>query len=42
MPEMHLFQPGFTFSASIIFQKKKKQFKNLKKQEIYDIFIKTN
>ena len=32
MPEMHLRQPGFT----------KKENKSLKKQEIHNIFIKTN
>ena len=30
MPEMHLFQPGFTFSASIIFQKKKEAIQKFK------------
>ena len=34
MPEIHLRQPGFTYSASGSF--------NLKKQKIRDIFIKTN
>ena len=42
MPEMHLKQPGFTFSACGPFTKTKKEYKNSKKQEIYDIFIKTN
>ena len=42
LPEMHLKQPGFTYSACGPFTKKKKEYKNLKKQEIYDIFIKTN
>ena len=49
MPEMHLRQPEFTYSASRPFTKKaKKQFKNLKKkkkkktQEIQDIFITIN
>ena len=42
MPEMHLKQPGFTYSACGPFTKTKKEYKNLKKQEIYDIFIKTN
>ena len=32
MPEMHLEQPGFTYSACA--QKTEKEFKNLKKQEI--------
>ena len=43
MPEMHLRQPGFTYSASEPFTKKtKKEYKNLKIQEIHDIFIKSN
>ena len=42
MPEMYLRQPGFTYSACGPFTKRKKEYKNLKKQEIYDIFIKTN
>ena len=40
---MHLRQPGFTNSACIPFTKKaKNEYKNLKKQEIHNIFIKTN
>ena len=31
MPEMHLKQPGFTYSACGPFSKKKKEFKNLNK-----------
>ena len=48
MPEMHLRQPasldksGFTYNACGPFTKNKKEYKNLKKQEIHDIFIKTN
>ena len=44
MPEIHLRQPEFTYSACDHLQKKitKKEYKNLKKQEIHDIFIKTN
>ena len=42
MPEMHLKQPGFTYSACGPFTKKKKEFKNLKKQEIQTIFTKMN
>ena len=42
MAEMHLKQPGFTYSACGPFTKIKKEFKNLKKQEIQDIFIKMN
>ena len=38
-PEMHLRQPGFTYSACRPF---KKTTKNLKKQEIHDIFMKKN
>ena len=41
MPEMHLRQPGFTKSVSELFTKNK-DYKNLKKQEIHNIFIKTN
>ena len=42
MPEIHLRQPGFTYSACGPFSKNKKESKNLKEQEIQDIFIKTN
>ena len=42
MPEMHLKLPGFTYSACGSFTKAKKEFKNLKKQEIRIIFTKTN
>ena len=42
MPEMHLRQPEFTYSAYEPFTKTKKEYKPLKKQEIHDIFIKTN
>ena len=42
MPEMHLRQPGFTFGACGPFTKKKEDYRNLKKQEIQDIFIKMN
>ena len=41
MPEMHLKQPGFTYSACGPFTENKK-FKNLKKQEIQTIFTKIN
>ena len=41
MPEMHLKQPGFTYSACEPFTKNK-EFKKLKKQEIQAIFIKMN
>ena len=42
MPEMHLKQPGFTYSACGPFTKIKKDFKNLKKQGIQAIVIKMN
>ena len=41
-PEMHLKQPGFTYSVCGSFTKKKKRRKKLKKKEIQDLFIKTN
>ena len=37
MPEMHLKQPQFTYSACGAFTKNK-EFKNKKNQEIQDIF----
>ena len=42
MPEMDLRQPGFTYSACGSLKKTKEESKNLKKQEVHDIFIKTN
>ena len=43
MHEMHLRHPRFTYSACEPFTKKTvKEYKNLKKQEIHDIFIKTS
>ena len=42
MPKMHLRQPRFTYSACGPFFKTKKEYKNLKKQEILDIFIRKN
>ena len=42
MPVMHLRQPGFTYSAYDLFTKTKERRKKLKKQDIRDIFIKTN
>ena len=42
MPEMHLTQPQFKYSAGGPFNKNKIRVKNLRKQEIQDIFIKTN
>ena len=41
-PEMHLRQPGFTYSACGPFTKTKKEYKSLKKQDIHDTLIKTN
>ena len=40
MSEIHLRQPIFRYSAYGPF--KKNEYKNLKKQDIHDIFIKTN
>ena len=43
MTWMHLRQPGFTYSTCGPLKTKiKKESKNYKKQEIYDIFIKKN
>ena len=42
MPKMHLKQSGFTYSACGPFTKNKERIKNSKKQELQDIFIKTN
>ena len=42
MPEMHLKQPGFTYSACGPFTKNKEKIQNLKKQEIRIIFTKMN
>ena len=42
MPEMHLRQPGFTYSAYGRFTKNKERIQNLKKWEIQAIFTKTN
>ena len=41
-PEMHLRQPGFTYSACGPFTKNKERIKKYEKQKIQDIFIKTN
>ena len=38
MPKMHLRQHGFTYSAVEHLQKTKKEYKNLKKQEIHNVF----
>ena len=40
--EMHLRKSEFIYGACGPFTKKKKEYKNLKKQEINNIFIKTN
>ena len=42
MLEMHLRQLGFIYSACGPFKKTNKDSKNLNKQEIRDIFIKTS
>ena len=42
IPEMHLRQREFTYSVLDHLQKTKKEYQDLKKQEIHDIFIKTN
>ena len=41
MPEMHLRMAEFTVLVDHL-QKTKKETKNLKEQDIYNIFIKTN
>ena len=42
MPEIHLKQPGFTYSASGPFTRNKQKFKHLCKQEIQIIFTRIN
>ena len=42
MPEMHLKQPRFTYSACGPFTKSKERFQKLKKQEIQNIFTEMN
>ena len=42
MPEMHLRQLGFTYSASLPFTKNKERIKKTNKEEIQNIFIKKN
>ena len=39
IPEMHLKQPGFTYSACGLFSKNRERIEILKKQEIEDTFI---
>ena len=41
MFEMHLRQPGFTYSAFGPFSKNKEKTQNFKETDIHDIFIKT-
>ena len=42
MPEMHLKQPGFTYSACGPFTKNKERIQKYKKQEIQAVFTKMN
>ena len=42
MPEMHLRQPGLPIVLVDHLQKVKKEYKNLNKQEIQDIFTEMN
>ena len=42
MPEIHLRQPRFTYSASASFTKNKERIQKLRKQEIHNTFIKTS
>ena len=42
MPEMHLRQPGFTYSACGLITKIKKEYKDLNKPGTQDIFTKMN
>ena len=42
MPEMHLRQPEFTYSSCGPFTKNKEKIQKIKKQEIHNIFFKTN
>ena len=42
MPEMHLIQPGFTYTACGLFTTNKEKIQKFKETEIHDIFIKTN
>ena len=39
MPEMHLKQPGFTYSACGPFNKKKEEYKSLKKTYLHKIHL---
>ena len=42
MPEIHLRQPGFRYSACGSFTKSKERIQKFKKQDIHNVFIKTN
>ena len=42
MPEMHLRQPGFTYSACGPFTKNKERIKTFKETRVQDILIKSN
>ena len=42
MPEMHLKQPRFTYSACGPFTKNKERIQKFKKQQLQDIIIKMN
>ena len=42
MLEMHLKQPGFTYSAGGLFTKNKDRIHKLKKQQIQNMFLKMN
>ena len=42
MPEIHLRQPTFSYSASVPFTKIKKKYKNSKEQKTQDLSITTN
>ena len=42
MLEMHLKQPGFTYSACGLFTKNKDRIHKLKKQQIQNMFLKMN
>ena len=42
MPQMHLKQPGFTYSACEPFTKNRKRIQKFKKQEIQNVFVEMN
>ena len=39
MPEMHLRQPGFTYSACGLFTKNKERIKKIKKNRRFKIYL---